>query len=267
MQDETTRQPFAEATDVPHDSRKGASDAAHTPLQIRSLDGAVAPALHAWIHERLGRQLGKFATQIERIEVRFADENANKGGIDHTCLIHVVLSALPPLAVEAVANEQREAFDLAAGKTERALKHSLQKHGFSVRHRARHRSGSDDQTASSDEQAASGDGRSESAAESGKDEIDMLDSLYGRREGRGPDSLKVVQEIYNTELEHTAPRNVKLNTEGMTHDLEDSMNGRPSRKSTRRSKNGVKADSGLTLRTKSRMHTPENEAMRVVRRG
>jgi ribosome-associated translation inhibitor RaiA len=185
MQDESTRQPFAQASEVPHDGRAaaGASDAAHTPLQIRSLDGAVDPVLHAWIHERLGRQLGKFATQIERIEVRFADDNAGKGGVDRTCLIHVVLSTLPPLAVEERAAEAREAFDLAAGKTERALKHSLQKHGFSVGHKGRHHPERGDEDLNTAADAA--------AETSTSDDLDPSDSLYGRQEGRGPEALRV----------------------------------------------------------------------------
>ena len=268
MPDDTTRQPFADATDVPHDSRSGASDGAHTPLQIRSLDGSVPASLHAWIHERLGRQLGKFATQIERIEVRFADVHARKGGIEYTCLIHAVLSSLPPLAIEARAAEQREAFDLAAGKTERALVHSLKKHGFKVGHRGRLRP-LRDETASTaqetDELAAAESGEDPSA---GEFQEAAEESLYGRREGRGPGALRKVLEEQRADpaLRHTAERNAKLNTEGMSRDLEDSLSGRPSRKSTRRGKNGVKADSGLTLRVKDRVHRPANEAVRSARR-
>jgi putative sigma-54 modulation protein len=120
----------------PHDGR---AEAIEMPLEIRNLNGGVDSALQAWIHERLSRQLGKYASQVERIEVRFGDENGPKGGIDRCCMVHVILSSLPPVVVEMRAAEDREAFDLAAGRAERAIKRSMQKHGFSNKHKGRQR--------------------------------------------------------------------------------------------------------------------------------
>lgn len=108
-------------------------------LDIRYPHGRIGSRLTDWIHDRLGRQLGKFAPQIERIEVRFEDLNGTKGGVDRSCMVHVVLSALPPVVVEMQAESDHEAFDLAAGRAERATRRNLEKHGFSTGHKKRHR--------------------------------------------------------------------------------------------------------------------------------
>src|SRR5882672_6397775 len=91
-------------------------------LHIRKLEGQIEAPLHAWVIERSSRQLGKFASQVERIEVRFGDENGPKGGVDRKCLVHVVLSSLPSIAIEMRGATEREAFDLAMGRAGRALK-------------------------------------------------------------------------------------------------------------------------------------------------
>jgi len=60
---------------------------------------------------------------------------------------------------------------------------------------------------------------------------------------------------------HTARRNTKLNTAGMTAMLEDSATGKPSRKSTRKSTNRSKP-SQLTRRTQRKLVSPEARAAR-----
>lgn len=241
-----------------------------TPLEIRSPHHDIDGRLRQWVHERLGRHLGKFASQIERIDVRFGDENGPKGGVDRDCLVHVILHSLSPIAVEARGETDREAFDLAAGRAERAIKHALQKSGFSTKHKRRHRG------SPSEMPATNGSEPMESRMD-GMDGIDgqtaeLEDSLYGRREGRGATQLAAALERPDAHtkasqpgIEHTARRNSKQNTAGMVYDLEDSMTGRPSRKSTRHGKNRVKPASGLTLRTKRSMHSPGAVAARAGR--
>jgi hypothetical protein len=62
---------------------------------------------------------------------------------------------------------------------------------------------------------------------------------------------------------HTARRNTKLNTRKATAALEDSANGKPSRKSTRRSTNRIKAATQLTRRTKRAVNSPKAPAARA----
>lgn len=59
---------------------------------------------------------------------------------------------------------------------------------------------------------------------------------------------------------HTARRNTKLNTAGMSYALEDSVQARPSRKSTRGSANRSKPASNLTRRQQRRTRSPQARA-------
>lgn len=62
---------------------------------------------------------------------------------------------------------------------------------------------------------------------------------------------------------HTARRNTKLNTRKATAALEDSVQDRPSRKSTRRSANRQKSATQLTGRTKRAVNSPKARAARA----
>jgi ribosome-associated translation inhibitor RaiA len=107
------------------------------PIEIRDLDGGVGGRLRRHVHERLARQLGKFAAQIERIDVRFENVHGAKGGRDRRCMVHVILSTLPPVIVEVNGDSDQAAFDLAAGKAEHATRRNLEKHGDKHRAEAR----------------------------------------------------------------------------------------------------------------------------------
>jgi putative sigma-54 modulation protein len=278
IQETGNRAPFAEQTMSLDKQHEGRAEAFETHLEIRKLDGEVDDALHAWVHERLGRQLGKYAGQIERIEVRFGDENGPKGGIDRCCMVHTILSSLPPIVVEMRGGEDREAFDLAAGRAERALKRSMQKHGFSSKHKGRQR-GKHGASDVENVQAAMLEQPTLLEATSVTTEADA--PLYDKRVGRTHDNLLQVQQgtdghpdtaqpgvsadMQKVGEGHTAVRNAKLNTEGFAYELEDSTNGRPSRKSTRAGKNRLKHGQALALRTKTAVHSPSMRAQRASR--
>lgn len=102
--------------------------------------------------------------------------------------------------------------------------------------------------------------------------------LIGRRVGRSTGNLERVQakptKVRKTSTKrgaahgnrptvgkHTAPRNAKLNTQGMTAALEDSGSGKPSRKSTRKSANRHK-ENQLTRRMQRKLVSPESRAAR-----
>jgi putative sigma-54 modulation protein len=193
-------------------------------LDVRDLDGSVDTGLRRWIHERLDRQLGKFAPQVERVDVRFGDENGHKGGVDRSCLVHVVLSALPSVVVEVRGETPREAFDMAAGRAERATQRSIEKHGLSTKHKVSRR----------------------------------------RRNAKMPATPDVVLdgEEATASADHTATRNLKLNRTGMPYRLEDSTTGKPSRKSTRAGANHIKPANALTLRSRRATHSPKAIATR-----
>jgi len=193
-------------------------------LDVRDLDGSVDTGLRRWIQERIDRQLGKFAPQVERVDVRFGDENGDKGGVDRSCLVHVVLSALPSVVVEVRGETPRAAFDMAADRAERATQRSIEKHGVSTKHKRSRRHRNPEMPATPE------------AVLDGEDATDNL--------------------------QHTAKRNLKLNMAGMTYGLEDSTTGKPSRKSTRGGANHIKPGNALTLRSRRAAHSPKAIATR-----
>ena len=267
METTNNRAPLAEQAATTDKRLAGATDAAETPLEIRNLNGAVDADLHDWVHERLGRQLGKYATQVERVEVRFGDENGPKGGVDRNCMVHIVLSALAPVVVEMRAAEDREAFDLAAGRAERALRRTMQKHGLRTKHKRRQRA----PHGAPDEQLVMASLDDAGMSDAPDDTTEAHRSMFDKRVGRSQERLETLQAQPDALLEpsqrgdgadHTATRNTKLHTSGMPYALEDSTDGKPSRKSTRAGKNRMKHDNGLTVRTKDAVHSPSQRALR-----
>jgi putative sigma-54 modulation protein len=127
------RTPFAAQGSKSNKRSAGRTDIPETPLQVRSSSGEINQDLRDWVYERMSRHIGKYAAAIERIEVRFSDVNGDRGGVGKNCLVHVVLSSLPPVAVEVTGESEREAFDLAAGRAERATQRTVEKHGFTTR--------------------------------------------------------------------------------------------------------------------------------------
>lgn len=268
-QDETFRTPFAEQT-VESDKRAGRTESGETRLELITAH-ELEPGLHDWVHDRLGRQLGKFAPQIERMYVRFGDENGPRGGIDKTCLVQVSLSKLPQVVVEMRGKTDREAFDLAAGRAERATRRSLEKHSYTTKH-----------------EKVVHDSPALTALEDAADVDDLDDSdegsLMGRRAGHGQEALLRLAErpekaggdhaVDTAQVGvsaddrkvgdgHTGRRNTKLNDAGMAYPLEDSTSGRPSRKSSRGGAPGLKPDNPLTQRTKSAVQSPQQRAERA----
>ena len=124
-----TRTSFATQTTKTDKRSAGRTGAADTPLEVRVTDANLDGPLEQWVFERMGRQLGKYAVHIERIHVRF-EESGSRGGPDKLCAVHLMLSKLPPIVIEAHGAHEREAFDRAASRAVRALRHSVQRHGY-----------------------------------------------------------------------------------------------------------------------------------------
>lgn len=279
---EDTRAPFSAQTTKSDKRTAGRTDAAATQLEIRGDE--IDLTLREWVHDRIGRQLGKYATQIERIDVRFGDENGPKGGHDKVCLVHIVLSKLPPVVVEMRGDTEREAFDLAAARAERATRRNMEKHGYSTKH---HRQ---KEHVQADGMSASSDDVDDENADSDDEPLDDSNPqpLLGRREGtrteqiealvmrpdkeRGDISVDTAQPGVSADdrkvgADHTAVRNAKLNTDGMPYQLEDSTTGKPSRKSTRGGSTGIKHGEQQAMRTKAALHTGKEEHTRAATRG
>lgn len=91
------------------------------------------------IARKLGMRLGKFASSIERVTVRLSDVNGPKGGVDHKCLIKVVLSGLPSVVVERRDSALQRAVNSAIGAAAQAVRQSVQRRRLKPLHRRRAR--------------------------------------------------------------------------------------------------------------------------------
>jgi ribosome-associated translation inhibitor RaiA len=265
-----------------HTGRINGDSAGTTSIQMEIRSGGmdIEPSLRSWIYERIERQLGKYASQIERVDVRFGDENGPRGGQDKCCLVHVILSKLPPVVVEIRGETEREAFDLAAARAERATRRNMEKHGFSTHHHKHKQHDTSAVGGIASEASANGVTAGDVVELEG---VDGNAGAYGRREGHSQQQLmdlaarpeKLRGDLANDTAEpgvsaddrkiggdHTAARNTKLNTAGMPYALEDSTTGKPSRKSTRAGSNRIKPGNPMTQRTKAAVHSPQNEHMR-----
>lgn len=97
------------------------------PGHIRVLGAALDSQDRDVIARKLGTRLGKFASSIERVSVRLSDVNGPKGGVDHRCLIKVVLSGLPSVVVERRDSAVQKAANAAIDATAQAVQRSVQR--------------------------------------------------------------------------------------------------------------------------------------------
>lgn len=95
--------------------------AAEMPLALRTSGIEVTPEVSEHVHERLRRRLEKLSHQVERLSVRFEDVNGPRNGKDTVCRIKVVLAGLPSIVVEELATDPLEAFNRADHRVERAV--------------------------------------------------------------------------------------------------------------------------------------------------
>jgi ribosome-associated translation inhibitor RaiA len=98
-----------------------------TPLAVRTSGVQLSPALQKKIQGRLNRRLGKFAPHIERVTVRFEDQNGPRGGVDTVCRIKVVLSGLASVVTNQKASGAVEAFNRADDQAARAVKRAVER--------------------------------------------------------------------------------------------------------------------------------------------
>jgi ribosome-associated translation inhibitor RaiA len=87
--------------------------------------------LRAHVESVLQGVLGRFGTQITRIEVHFTDESGpgKSGADDKRCLLEARLAGLKPIAVSHYSATVRQALDGAADKMEKTLDRTLSRLG------------------------------------------------------------------------------------------------------------------------------------------
>jgi len=261
------RRPFTGKVSRARKATRGRTQANETPLSIRRSGVTTTAEQDAYMRQRAGFKLGKFAPYIERVTVRLSDVNGPRGGVDVLCNIKVVLSGLSSVVVEELSSGPVEAFDRAAERTERAVRRSLDR----ARDKGKTRRMPQPKGVTGPRRSGAGE----------------PESLIGRREGRSKQQLAMVaarpekarRDYYvDTSLPgvsatdrkaggpSTARRNTRLRTNKATAMLEDSLQERPSRKSTRRSANRAKQGSKLQRRQMQRVISPKAKARKNAAR-
>ena len=76
---------------------------------------------------RLRFALGRFASEIDRVDVRLSDENGTRGGQDKRCRIVARLHAAGPIVVDDLDGDLRTVLDRAADRMGRSVARSLER--------------------------------------------------------------------------------------------------------------------------------------------
>ena len=117
----TRRAPMGTDANLEPRTVRGRTDSPRTPVAIRARGIEVDEVLDAYIHERCGFKLGKYAEAINRISVRLEDIGGPKGAPSRRCAVKVVMSRHESIVVEVVEGDHRAAFDHAIDATARAV--------------------------------------------------------------------------------------------------------------------------------------------------
>lgn len=123
------RQAAPPPSPVPHAAKRARKQkaAGPPPKHIRVLGATLDADEREYILRKLDRRLKKFTSSIERVSVRLYDINGPKGGVDHACLIKVVLKGLPSVVVERRDATLRPAVDAAVDAVVRTVRRRVQR--------------------------------------------------------------------------------------------------------------------------------------------
>ncbi|XVJ59435.1 MAG: hypothetical protein HEQ23_08535 [Tepidisphaera sp.] len=98
-------------------------------MEIRLFDGSIktSQAQHDYVRTKVGAAAGRLKDATGTIEVRLADANGPKGGIDKTCSIVLTPPGLGTLRVEEQAADYYAAIDAAAATLKKSLARLLER--------------------------------------------------------------------------------------------------------------------------------------------
>jgi putative sigma-54 modulation protein len=107
-------------------------------LSIKSQGLDLSDSLRTYAERRLRFSLGGFVTQLNGVELRLADINGPRGGIDKTCAIKVMLRGFGIVFARAAGDNAYSTVDRAAARIRSAVARALSRRRAN-RRVARHR--------------------------------------------------------------------------------------------------------------------------------
>lgn len=123
------REPLADGLSKTVKREAGRTSASNTPVRFLGLGRTVDPERHlsTYCRSRLGFKLGKFASRITRVSVRFVDHSGPIGKPTIACRITSSLVTGHEVVVEKQRESHRVAFDASADAHERAVRRQLER--------------------------------------------------------------------------------------------------------------------------------------------
>ncbi|MEX1362626.1 MAG: HPF/RaiA family ribosome-associated protein [Nannocystaceae bacterium] len=94
-------------------------------LEIRGRNLPLSPSLQDLVQRRLAFALDRFGPEIRRVDVRLADINGPRGGVDKRCQVEVTLAHGGHVRAEGTDAGVRDAIDRAAHRTARRVTRRL----------------------------------------------------------------------------------------------------------------------------------------------
>ena len=92
-------------------------------LNVRAHGRPLTPSLVVHAQRRVQGALHRLAPEVRRVEVRLADVNGPRGGVDQRCKLSLTLAHHgPELVAEATDERMEVAIDLAATRIARRLR-------------------------------------------------------------------------------------------------------------------------------------------------
>ncbi|MFT4937010.1 MAG: putative sigma-54 modulation protein [Paraglaciecola sp.] len=94
-------------------------------IHIQSRQFSLSNALREYVNSKVRIMLGRYETQIVRIDVSLFDINGPRGGEDKCCKIIVKANGMTSIVVEETAVDMYDAINLCSRRTRRVVKRQL----------------------------------------------------------------------------------------------------------------------------------------------
>ena len=106
-------------------------------ISIRGRHLGMSDALKAYAARRLAFSIGSFGSRVSGVDIRVADVNGPRGGVDKTCVITTVLQPVGTLVARGRHSNAYSAIDRAADRTRTLLVRHVQRRLQTRRRRRR----------------------------------------------------------------------------------------------------------------------------------